>query len=312
MTVAIIIIAVLLIALLAAVFAVYRKLYYVPRDGKSETDFEDILLKNPYAEETVRNTEELYETPCERVSVRSYDGLRLSARYYLGADDMPLCICFHGYHGSGVRDFSSIARFLMSEGYNVILVDERAHWKSEGHSLTFGIKERYDVQSWIQYANKRFGEDMPIFVFGISMGGGTVLMASGLDLPRNVKGIVADCPFNSPMDEILYVCRKMGLNPTLCKPLVWLSAIIFGRFNVSITTSADEVKKTKTPILLIHGEGDDFVPTDMSRQIHSANPDMTQLYTFPDAGHGMSFMYDAERYKEIVRQFMEECEKPSS
>ena len=306
MTVAIIIIAVLIVALLIAVFAVYHKLFYSPHKDMVETEHPAFLLKGKYSEIAAENTKTLCATPCERVTVRSYDGLRLSARYYKGKEGMPLCICFHGYRGSAVRDFAGCGLFLIGEGFNVMLVDERAHWRSEGHTISFGIRERYDVRSWVGYANKRFGEDTPIFVFGISMGGGTVLMSSGLDLPGNVRGIVADCPYNSPMDVILHVCRKIGLNPTLCKPLIWLAAIIFGRFNVNTTTAGDEVKKTKTPILLIHGEGDDFVPTDMSRQIHALNPDMTQLYTFPEAGHGLSFMYDTERYKGIIRGFVKD------
>ena len=62
------------------------------------------------------------------------------------------------------------------------------------------------------HTNQRFGKDKSIFLFGISMGGGTVLMASGQRLPRNVKGIVADCPFNSPKDIIKHVCRKIKMN----------------------------------------------------------------------------------------------------
>ena len=40
-----------------------------------------------------------------------------------------------------------------------------------------------------------------IFLCGISMGCATTLMAAGLDLPDNVKGIIADCGFTSPWLE---------------------------------------------------------------------------------------------------------------
>ena len=137
------------------------------------------------------------------------------------------------------------------------------------------------------------------------MGGGTVLMASGLELPGNVRAILADCPYNSPKDVIKYVAGKVHLNPELSWPLIWMSAHIYGHFNVLETTAADEVKKTKTPILIIHGEGDDFVPAYMSKEVYDSNPDMIERYTFPEAGHGMSFFYDRERYLSIINEFMD-------
>ena len=304
MLIAIIIIAILLITLLIGLFAVYHKTFYSPHKDASETESPEMLAGHPFGETSRALTERLCGLPCEFVTTRSYDRLTLSARYYQGKADKPLCICFHGYRGSAVRDFSGGGLFLIDEEYNVLLVDERAHWRSGGHTITYGIRERYDVLSWLNYANDRFGSDTPIYIFGISMGGGTVLMASGLDLPDNVKGIVADCPFNSPKDIIKHVCRKIRLNPTLCWPLIWLSALIWGRFNVCKTTAADEVKKATKPIMIIHGEGDDFVPMYMSRQVVDANPALIEMHTFPEAGHGLSYLYDTERYQQLVREFI--------
>ena len=129
-------------------------------------------------------------------------------------------------------------------------------------------------------------------------------MASGLELPENVRAICADCPFNSPMDIILHVCRKIGLVPSLCRPLVYLSALIFGRFNLNEVTAAQAAKQTKVPIMIIHGEGDDFVPMSMSREVWQANPDMVEYHSFPDASHGLSYLYDTPRYQKLVRDFI--------
>ena len=304
MAVAIILIAVIIAALIG-IYASYYKTFYSPHKDMSETVSPSVIKDQVYGRELQKLIDQICETPCEYVSIRSYDGLKLSARYYKGNDDMPLCICFHGYRGSALRDFSAIGLYLIGKGYNVLNVDERAHWRSEGHTITFGIKERYDVLSWINYSNERFGADIPIYLFGISMGGGTVLMASGLELPNNVKAILADCPFNSPKDSIKHVCKKIHLNPTLSWPIVWLAAAIYGHFNVSETTAAIEVKKTKQPILIMHGEGDDFVPMYMSKEVKDANPDMVEWHSFPKAGHGMSYFYDKERYLAILDEFME-------
>lgn len=306
MLIAIIIIAVILIGAFAGLFAAYHKVFYSPHRDASETETPEMLSRHPYREISRGYVERICKTPCEFVTTRSFDGLTLSARYYEGQKGKPLCILFHGYRGSAVRDFSGGGLFLIDEGCSVLIVDERAHWRSGGHTITFGIKERKDVLSWLSYANEHFGSDTPVYLFGISMGGGTVLMASGLDLPKNVKGIVADCPFNSPKDIICHVCRQIRLNPTLCWPLVWLSAHLYGHFNINETTAADAVKKTAVPILIIHGEGDDFVPMTMSKQVRDASPAMVKMQTFPDAGHGLSYLYDTERYQKLVRDFMSE------
>ena len=72
-------------------------------------------------------------------------------------------------------------------GHNLLLIDERAHGRSEGRTITFGIQERWDVESWARFAVERFGADVQIILYGVSMGAATVLMAAGLDLPENVK-----------------------------------------------------------------------------------------------------------------------------
>ena len=87
--------------------------------------------------------------------------------------------------------------------------------------------------------------------------------------------------------------------------MVCLSALIYGRFNVNKTTAADEVKKSKKPILIMHGEGDSFVPMYMSRQIKDANPDMVEWHSFPEAGHGLSYLYHKERYIKILHDFID-------
>ena len=304
MTVVLIVAAVLIVLIFVGLFAAYHKVFYSPVKGMSETESANALGNHPFREKADALTQKVCEKPCEFVETRSFDGLKLSGRYYKGKDNMPLCICFHGYRGSAVRDFAGGGLYLMKQGYHVLLVDQRAHWRSGGHTITFGIRERRDVLTWVQFVNRRFGDDVPVRLFGISLGGGTVLMGSGQELPGNVKGIVADCPFNSPKDIICHVCRLIHLNPDVCWPIVWLSAHIYGHFNINETTAAKEAVKTKVPIMIIHGEGDNFVPMSMSKEVRDANPSMVEMHTFPKAGHGLSYLYDTERYERLVKEFM--------
>lgn len=300
-----IIIIVLILALLCGLFVPYYRVFYSPHKGADEIEVPVVNATKVYHDEVQRQAKALKKIPCQRVITRSYDGLRLSGRYYRRGENAPLCICFHGYRGSAMRDFSVMGQFLQNEGYNVLLVDQRAHFRSGGHTICYGVRERQDVLSWVEYANKRFGSDTPIYLFGISMGAATVLMASGLELPENVKAICADCPFSSPRDIIRYVTEKTRLNPKVFLPIIWLSGLVYGRLNLNDkVTAAKAVAETSKPVLIIHGEADDFVPAYMSEEVQQANPSLVERHTFPGAGHGVSYFTDPERYIAIVRDFI--------
>lgn len=245
----------------------------------------------------------LKNRPCEFVTVPSADGLTLSGRYYHVSDGAPLDLCFHGYRSSPMTDFSGGAELSFDMGHNLLLVDQRAHGKSEGRTIAFGIKERWDVLTWVDYAVKRFGSDTRILLYGVSMGGATVLMASELALPDNVKAIVADCPYSDPMDVIAYVGESNPVPNFLIKPFITLGAKIYGGFDIGEITAEEAVKHTKVPILIIHGDGDTYVPCQMS-DIAQANPSMVTRHIIPGAEHGISYLVDTVKYRALVTEFI--------
>lgn len=304
MLIAIIIVTALLLIALGVLIWAHQKTFGSLPKGATETGLSPELISEPFRDPISAASRELAAKPCERVTTVARDGIRLGARYFHTADSAPVCICFHGYRGSGPRDFALMAPLLMSWGYNVLLVDERAHWSSGGRTITFGIRERYDVLSWVSYVNNRFGGDTPVYLFGISLGGGTVLMASGLELPDNVRAVCADCPFNSPKEIICHVADQVGMDHRWSWPIVWLSARVIGRFNINATSAEKAAAGSKKPILIIHGEGDSFVPAPMSRRVYEANPAMIEYHTFPQAEHGMSYLCDPERYQRILKEFL--------
>ena len=197
----------------------YRLAFYSPtkdREKIPEIKGEQYEVHKPAMRDLFRS---LQARPCEFVTIQSNDGLTLSGRYYHIADGAPLAIGFHGYKSCWLIDFCGGADIAFQMGQNVLLVDERAHGRSQGRSITFGIKERQDLLCWIGYALNRFGSDTRILLYGVSMGGATVLMASGLELPKNVKGIVADCPYSGYHSGSRTADRLPGeADPSLCDP----------------------------------------------------------------------------------------------
>ena len=241
--------------------------------------------------------------PCEEVTIRSHDGLTLKGRYYHYADGAPLEIMCHGYKGNAIRDFCGNWRVAKEDGRNVLLIHQRCHGQSEGHTITFGILERKDVLGWIRWAEERFGK-VPVMLSGVSMGAATVLMASAMDLPEQVKGVVADCPFDAPSNIIKKVLgQDMGMPVPVVYPLIRFGGMVYGRFNLNAFSPVEAVKKTNLPILLIHGDDDRFVPYDMSRSIHAAAPEKITFHTVPGAGHALNYVADPETYIRVLREF---------
>ncbi len=253
-----------------------------------------------------KSTDIMERTECEDVYITSHDGLKLHGRYYAVADNAPVIIVFHGYRSAALRDSAGGFTLGLKLGYNVLAVDQRAHGKSEGRVISFGIRERYDCLKWVEYASRRLGKDTPVILCGISMGAATVLMSASLNLPENVRGIMADCPYSTPSAIIRKVCKDVGYPPTLSYPFLWLGSLIFGGFRLDSCDAVSAVKHTSLPILLIHGGDDRFVPCEMSGQIYENCKDHAQLHIFPDAGHGLSYIIDHVRYEEICLNFLRE------
>ena len=222
----------------------------------------------------------------------------------------PLAILCHGWRGTPARDFSGGARLMIRAGFQVLAIEQRAHVSSEGHTITFGVKERLDVLDWVRFATEELHAKKVILV-GISMGAATVLMDAA-DVPSEVVTILADCPYTTPMGILQNAGRAMHSPAWLTNLLSCTASRVFGGFNIADKTAdaLTAVKNTKVPILIIHGEADDFVPCAMSREIRNANPDMVTLETFPGAGHGLSFLIDPARYKKVTLSFIENVLNP--
>lgn len=300
---------IVLLCLLAAIglggaYYAYRIAFYSPMKDRDQIKPIKGECYDPYRPEMRRIYHQLKDRPCEFVTVTSHDGLKLSGRYYHTEDGAPLDICFHGYRSSSLTDFSGGSELSFQMGHNVLLVDQRAHGKSQGRTIAFGIQERQDLLKWVEYAVERFGPEVKILLYGVSMGGATVLMASELNLPGNVKGIVADCPYTSPIEIILHVGKNMPIPDWLIRPFAILGAKIFGGFDLTETDAEKAVKHTSVPILIIHGEADSFVPHQMSDIVQS-NPNMITRYTIPNADHGISYLVDTQAYQKYVLEFLE-------
>jgi len=265
--------------------------------GKGYDDYHDTITKC---------VAEVLEVPYEEVKVLSHDGLVLSGKYYHLKDNAPIIMFFHGYRCSAIRDGNGIFLYTRKLGFNVFLADQRAHGKSQGKTITFGVKERYDVQSWVNYFTKRFGEQQKIYLSGLSMGGATVLMASNIGLSENVIGILADCPYSSPKAILCIVIKQLGFPVKLTYALAKLSAKWLGKFDMEESSAIQAIRESEIPTLIMHGNADDFVPCSMSMDCQLAGEEHVQLVLIKNAAHGMSHCVDTPSYEKAAYAFFEQ------
>ena len=305
MAIAATVIGILVFLILGASYYAYRMAFNAKAKNPTEYKVKLPEVENIQEEydRAISFIKVLDEIEYEKVKIKSKDGKLLVGRYYHTADGAPIHIEFHGYRSRATTDFCGINILVRDLGHNTLLVDQRAHGESGGNTISFGIKERLDCLDWINYVIDRFGKDVKIILSGLSMGAATILMASELDLPDNVIGIMADCPYSSPEEIIKQECAKMNLPPKLAYPFVRLGGMIFGGFDISSSAARTAVKNAKVPILIIHGEADDFVPCQMSRDIYNACTSDKTLVTIPKATHGISYIVDRPLYEKAVEEF---------
>lgn len=299
------------IGVMAYSFVTFRKVM-----GRAEEPFFDGELAQvkpklvPYAEVIHDSIGLLKSEKTELVYTQSYDGLRLAGLFLPAEDGRATVILMHGFRSTPYGDFSGIVRKYHEMGLNLLIPYQRAHGKSEGKYLTFGVKERRDVHSWINWVTKRLGADEKILVDGMSMGCATVLMASELGYPDNVKGIIADCGYTTPYDIVAHVIKtKMHLPKYPFIIFFGGMCRAFAHFSLKECSATEAMKKNPKPTLFVHGEADDFVPYEMTVKNHDACAAEKVFVSIPKAGHGMCYFTDTEYYDRELERFIEKVLK---
>ena len=255
-----------------------------------------------------------FAQPHEEVYVTSYDGLKRHATYLPAikesGDKKRVVICFHGYTSKSLADFIGLTDYYFKRGFTMLHPDARAHGESEGKYIGFGCLDRKDAIKWIDWVLEKCGEDVEIFLHGISMGGATVLMASGMELPPQVKGIISDCGFTSPKEVFTHVLNTMYHLPAF--PIINEADIVnrkLAGYGMDECNAKREVAKAKIPILFIHGSKDTFVPTYMCNELYDSCASKKQILIVEGAAHGESYFKEMATYEKTLDTFIEDCEQ---
>ena len=243
----------------------------------------------------------------EVLTAHSFDGLRLKADLFKGDPAKNRAVVyFHGFHGHPVTNSVGILEFWHQAGYSVLVVHQRGMNDSEGKRHGFGWLERRDVVTWARKMVRYFGEDCELIIEGVSMGGASVMMASGeADLPKQVVACVEDCGFSSVVEEFRHTYpAKLKWTYPVVVPFVDLYCRLINHYSLFKASSVEQLKKTRLPVFFLHGGEDNFVPTEMVYKCHEACPNDKELMVVPGAGHGLASATDPEGCKKRITAFI--------
>ena len=243
------------------------------------------------------------ERGTEMAEIVSSDGIPLKAEVH-PADGHRWAILIHGYMGNRMM-MRNPAAVYSSWGYSTLLPDNRAHGESGGKWVGMGWLDKDDIRLWIDWIAERDPEAR-IVLHGISMGGATVMMASGLELPANVRAAVEDCGYTSVWDifrDELKAVFHLPAFPVLHMYSV-MSSVLAG-YSPRKASSLRMLGSSRIPMLFIHGDDDHFVGTYMLDACFSAKESGgKEKLLIRDAGHGEAYLRDPQRYFTVLRDFL--------
>jgi pimeloyl-ACP methyl ester carboxylesterase len=240
----------------------------------------------------------------EEVYFPSRDGLRLHGLHLAGRADSPVVILCHGYYRSLAEPFS-LGCELNRLGYHVLRFDFRGCGLSAGRFTTLGYREVADVLGAVDHLHERLGP-RPVGALGISMGAVAALRAAS-DCP-DIAAVVADSAYADLKDTICHKTRETLRLPPLVG-LGWAS-IRFGEWlsggNVAAVRAVDAAARlTPRPLLLIHGEKDDYLPPDNAERLFEAAREPKELWLAPGSGHAMARLDHGREYVARVHAFFQ-------
>ena len=223
-------------------------------------------------------------------------------------------VIVHGYTDNAVRMLHIGYLYSRLLGYNILLPDLHAHGLSQGSAIQMGWLDRLDVLQWMETADELFGREIggtQMVVHGISMGAATTMMVSGevqhgIHQAPYVKCFVEDCGYTSVWDEFKSELKARFHLPPF--PLLHIASKLcdweYG-WNFRQASALEQVKKCTLPMLFIHGDSDDFVPTWMVHPLYEAKPEPKELWLAPGPGHALSYKHNPEEYIARVKAFTE-------
>nr|WP_206527703.1 alpha/beta hydrolase [Clostridium perfringens] len=301
----------IIIAILVIVFFLATGLYIF----KSTVTRELHDIEKSYTRYVENNLfdEALYNSASkEDITLKSFDGLNLTSTLIMNENPTNKFIVL--VHGVSICYVGSLKYFdiFYKNGFNVLIVNQRRHGKSEGKYSTYGFYEKYDVNMWIEYLKSRFGNDIILGLHGESMGAGTVIET--IPLNDSIKFVIEDCGYSNFHEligfQITHAYKNRLVRKILRPSLIFANFFMKtkAKFSMKKIVPIDIVSSTSLPMMFIHGKEDYFVPWYMAVDLYKAKTKgYKELYLVEGAKHAEALEVNKILYEKKIMTFIEKA-----
>ena len=241
-------------------------------------------------------------------SIIGEGGYKLHAVYSAAQDPASAqgtAIVIHGYTDNHICFLNLVRMYRDSLNYNVFVPDLHYHGYSEGRAVQMGWLDRLDIERWIPLAHSLWPNDFMV-IHGVSMGGATTMMVSGDRTPDYVKAFIDDCGSSSVWDQYKHNLKQQFHLPPF--PVLNSASIVCKRrygWGFKEASSVDQLAKSEKPVLFIHGDSDDFVPTaHVYKNFEAKTKGYKEMWLAPGSAHAMAYKDHPAEYTEHVRSFL--------
>lgn len=248
--------------------------------------------------------------PYDTITLKTKNEIHIDA-WYAKADSAAkgTVILFHGIMANKGMLLPEASEFRYN-GYNVMLVDFRAHGNSGGKITTIGAREPEEVK--LAYDHILQKGEQNIFLYGISMGAVVVAKAvSEYDLKPS--GVFLDIPFESLQAHLRARARMQGFSGIGEKPFGFLVTMWIGierKFNAFKFQTTRYVSKINCPVLLQWGAKDEYVLKIETDKVYAAilSPEK-KLVIYENAGHQSLLQNEQGTWRKEVEKFLSDNTK---
>jgi pimeloyl-ACP methyl ester carboxylesterase len=214
-------------------------------------------------------------------------------------------LLFHGVADNRIGVLEH-ARFLLLAGYNVTMMDARAHGASEGPMATYGWLERNDTRAIVD-ALEASEHPRHLFVLGESMGAGIALQSAAAE-PR-IEAVVAEASFAN-LQEAAYdyagLRRYPWLGKTWFAPGTWTMLYrgeSLAGFPAAAVSPEKAVAARAFPVFLICDAEDVALPCRRTKLIYDAAIGPKQMWTVPRSYHTAALGYEPVEFRRRILGF---------
>ena len=231
------------------------------------------------------------------------DGLNLYAEYFdLGYDRTIFVI---PGRTEGLRYGYYFAIPYAERGFNVMVIDQRAHGKSDGVWNSIGFKEHRDVIKWAELLRDRFGMNN-ILIHGICIGSACGLYAlTSPDCPENLRGLVADGMYPNFYESFKNHMIEFKKPTFMVMDMInWWQKHYTG-FDMK-TGPADVIHKYDKPLLMLHGTGDLYSLPVEAKKLYDKCPSASKEIVWFEGGIHSQLRYQSTSlYDQSISEFID-------